>query len=591
MAISVGDFAGLAAVDFFTVVLAAAGLAAVALAAVALAAEDLAVEGLARAGLVTVGLAAAVSPFAVGGGVLAIPVEAAIGGDFLAAFSADFLAGMAWWGEVVQGGKQAKCQTGHPFVAAGRVIPRKLVPKIPTELGGRESRLIPRLIQICLGSVESGYTWQDLRGQSSYRLPGTDNLGWWVGVASLIAILLHVILFFALGRIKVALGLGEQEIRPPPVTVETIDVSPKQWEKPPPPEAQEPPKVATAMLEELDMLEMLPKDSEVEIRPDIKVPEVALKMEQPARSGSLEGLTAEPVAGPKIDAEIAEMGRFEQSLKTAAEGQVIVDPGTAVSDVLDPDKFNEEMLKKGAEGRSERGLLKGFTSLEDMLGMQGNDLLDKKSMIGSDLLFAYNSDELRESAKVSLMKVVLLVDRNPGLHCWLEGHTDLIGGEEFNLDLSRRRASAVKNYLVESMQVPQERLVVKGFGWSQPIVPGGTVEEQVVNRRVEIKMRKERAGDDAVLIRPKRAIRVTEGNEAAPPKAAVPPAPVPAPPKEPPPPRARPVKEPPKARPVAGPPKAVPIEEPKNRVVPEPPRATPVPEDPSPVLRAVPVPE
>jgi len=56
----------------------------------------------------------------------------------------------------------------------------------------------------------------------------------------LVAILLHVILFFAMGRIKIVLGL-ERDQMTPPVTVEAIDVSPKSWE-PPPPVAEEPPK-------------------------------------------------------------------------------------------------------------------------------------------------------------------------------------------------------------------------------------------------------------------------------------------------------------------------------------------------------------
>lgn len=427
-------------------------------------------------------------------------------------------------------------------------------------------------------AVENGYTWQDMRGQPSYRLPGPDNLGWWVGVASLLAVLLHVVLFFVLGHIKVALGFQEAlELRTAPVNVEQVEVSQQPWDEPPPTdEVEPPPKDASSLLEELDLIEMMPKDTEVDIRPDIKVPEFALKLEQPAMSGALEGSAAEPVPGPRIEAEMAEMGRLDQSLQTAAEGQVIVDPGAAVSDLLDPDKFNEELLKKGAEGKSDSGLMKGFTSLDDMLNLPGSDLLDKKAMIGSDLLFEYNSDQLRESAKVSLMKVVLLIDRNPGLFCWLEGHTDLFGGEDFNLDLSRRRAAAVKSYLVDSMQMPPDRLVVKGFGWGQPIIPGGSVDQQALNRRVEIKMRKERAGDDAVLVRPKRAIPVPEARPAVPP-AAVPP------PRETPPPKAQPVEE--------APPAAVPRAEP----VPEPPavpKAQPVEEAPPVAIpRAEPVPQ
>ena len=65
-------------------------------------------------------------------------------------------------------------------------------------------------------------------------------------------------------------------------------------------------------------------------------------------------------------------------------------------------------------------------------------------MLPSDLLFEFNSAELRESAKVGLMKLALLMDRNPNLYCWIEGHTDLVGGDDFNLDLSIRRAEAVQ---------------------------------------------------------------------------------------------------------------------------------------------------
>jgi len=74
------------------------------------------------------------------------------------------------------------------------------------------------------------------------------------------------------------------------------------------------------MMEELDMLEALPKDSEIEIRPDIKVPEVMLKIEQPPSRARWKE-SRRNGAGPRIEAEVAEMGRFEQSLKTARKAR------------------------------------------------------------------------------------------------------------------------------------------------------------------------------------------------------------------------------------------------------------------------------
>ena len=101
----------------------------------------------------------------------------------------------------------------------------------------------------------------------------------------------------------------------------------------------------------------------------------------------------------------------------------------------------------------------------------------------SDLLFEFNSAELRESAKVGLMEIALLMDRNPELYCWIEGHTDLVGGDEFNLDLSIRRADAVKTYLIESMRMDASKIITRGFGRYTPLVITGDADEQAANRR------------------------------------------------------------------------------------------------------------
>ena len=111
-------------------------------------------------------------------------------------------------------------------------------------------------------------------------------------------------------------------------------------------------------------------------------------------------------------------------------------------------------------------------------------------MIGSDLLFEYNKATLRENARLSLMKVAMLVEMNPAMYCWLEGHTDLYGDEAFNYDLSRRRAKAVKDYLVKAFDLSPDRFHIMPYGKTRPIVREGTKDEQAVNRRVEIKMRK-----------------------------------------------------------------------------------------------------
>jgi len=264
-----------------------------------------------------------------------------------------------------------------------------------------------------------------------------------------------------------------------------------------------------------------------------------------------------------FDPELPDMGKTDDFFPRADDSQVTVDPGARMAEKYDPDAYTDT-LRKGAGGESEDGLLKDFTSLDKMANMDGNALLTSTALIGSDLLFEFNSAELKQSARVSLMKVAMLIHKHPKLICWLDGHTDLIGSDEPNMKLSKERAMAVKNWLVTSMELSEDRIAVRGFGKSQPLVKQGTAEEQAPNRRVEIKMRKGLPSEE-VLDTPK---------PKKPSLPAVPIAPV----------------EPPKP---PRPPKAIVEEEASEKPATN--RAQVVPEDdepaPTPPRRAVPVPE
>jgi outer membrane protein OmpA-like peptidoglycan-associated protein len=112
----------------------------------------------------------------------------------------------------------------------------------------------------------------------------------------------------------------------------------------------------------------------------------------------------------------------------------------------------------------------------------------------TDLLFAYGSDQLAEGARLSLMKLGFLIQKNPDSLFIIEGHTDSFGGEQYNLELSLRRAQAVVEWLQASLQLGTDRIEAVGLGKSRPIVSTtGSVDEQSLNRRVEIKVRPKKA--------------------------------------------------------------------------------------------------
>jgi outer membrane protein OmpA-like peptidoglycan-associated protein len=320
------------------------------------------------------------------------------------------------------------------------------------------------------------------------------------------------------------------------------------------------------LLEEVDVLDKLPKDQDIDIKPDVLTPEYALRMTNPATEGPPEATAPDFSAGMDIEADLPDLGRMEESLPPAAVGQITVDPGAVQANDVDLSKFTDDILKKGANGKVKAGALVGVTSMDDLIGMPANVLVSKKTMLPSDLLFDFNSSELRESAKVGLMKLGLLIDRNPNLYCWIEGHTDLVGGDEFNLDLSRRRAAAVREYLVKSMRMDGAKIMPCGKGKQEPLVTGGDKNEQAPNRRVEIRMRKTPPPPEPKRVIP-RAVPAPAEIKESPPKELPPPRavlvkpqralPVENEPEETPPPRATPVQEIPGSRSI---PRAEPVD-------------------------------
>lgn len=130
----------------------------------------------------------------------------------------------------------------------------------------------------------------------------------------------------------------------------------------------------------------------------------------------------------------------------------------------------------------------GFSNLDDLLAQTGPLAPETAPILmPTDLLFDYNSPNLRPEALESLKKLGLLIQRNPGSQFIIEGHTDSFGSDEYNLELSRKRAESVKTWLTETMGLPDGAIQTVGYGKSRLLAPAdGTIEQQQINRRVEI---------------------------------------------------------------------------------------------------------
>ena len=128
----------------------------------------------------------------------------------------------------------------------------------------------------------------------------------------------------------------------------------------------------------------------------------------------------------------------------------------------------------------------GYTFVNSGLDMTKQ--LERKQVgdpIGVPIHFALNSDQLADTSHTLMDTVVVFLKKNPDvIKMEVSAHTDNIGSDAYNLDLSKRRARTVVNYLIKQ-GVESERLVAVGYGESRPLNDNSTDEMREINRRVE----------------------------------------------------------------------------------------------------------
>jgi len=113
-------------------------------------------------------------------------------------------------------------------------------------------------------------------------------------------------------------------------------------------------------------------------------------------------------------------------------------------------------------------------------------LTEQKRAVTYGIYFDFNKDTIKPESEPVLKQIVQAMTDNPTWKLTVEGHTDNIGGGSYNLDLSKRRAAAVKQALVTRYHIAPDRLSTDGFGASRPVETNDTLEGRARNRRVEL---------------------------------------------------------------------------------------------------------
>ena len=111
----------------------------------------------------------------------------------------------------------------------------------------------------------------------------------------------------------------------------------------------------------------------------------------------------------------------------------------------------------------------------------------KVSIKLNNVFFENNSYKLKKESFSELNRLADFIKAHPNLKIEIAGHTDNVGSEQYNLALSKKRANAVKRYLISQGCNPNQ-LITKGYGESKPVADNSTEEGKRLNRRVEFKV-------------------------------------------------------------------------------------------------------
>jgi outer membrane protein OmpA-like peptidoglycan-associated protein len=206
-----------------------------------------------------------------------------------------------------------------------------------------------------------------------------------------------------------------------------------------------------------------------------------------ARQAQQEALSAQAAAeGATQEALNARMAAEEATRVAQLEQQA----ARALAEQAQLQTARLEELRAEAETDAERARREATDArsrMENALGLVADTQQTARGIIVnlSDILFETGQATLRPQAREVLSRVAGVLLVAPAYALAIEGHTDSVGGDDYNQQLSERRASSVRDYLAEA-QVSPDLMRTTGYGKTRPVATNDTPDGRQRNRRVEV---------------------------------------------------------------------------------------------------------
>jgi len=165
-------------------------------------------------------------------------------------------------------------------------------------------------------------------------------------------------------------------------------------------------------------------------------------------------------------------------------------------------EVDQKAQSAGQQAGQAQTLADNATHRVDSLTSTVANLDNYRVVTETSVHFGFNKDNLTKNAKEALDQLATDVQNTKGYIITVEGGTDSVGGQEYNYDLSQRRADSVIQYLASQHNIPAHKIYLIGLGKDKPVEPNNTKDGRAKNRRVDVRLMTNTAGDNAPAQQP-----------------------------------------------------------------------------------------
>jgi outer membrane protein OmpA-like peptidoglycan-associated protein len=174
----------------------------------------------------------------------------------------------------------------------------------------------------------------------------------------------------------------------------------------------------------------------------------------------------------------------KQRFRAWLNGTKVYDLPRGISPDVKPDQVGFLIGSYGSEKSNYQYYLSNI-KIAEALPDTRSKLITEGKWSTNGILFDVNSDKIKPNSYGVLKEIASMLNENPGIKVKIIGHTDSDGDDARNLDLSKRRAAAVKAALSNEFKIDASGMETDGLGELKPVADNKNAEGKALNRRVE----------------------------------------------------------------------------------------------------------